>query len=67
MFRYQFGPPCCHLLVERLWIADEPLIDTNHFEIHWIPDRSFRDALPAQVLPELKHAEDVPNCRFQIS
>jgi hypothetical protein len=53
-----------HLLLERLWMADEPLMDTDDFDVHWIPDRSFRDALPAQVLPELKRAKDLPQLSF---
>jgi hypothetical protein len=43
-----------------MWMTDEPVIDTDDFDIHWIPGCSFRDALPGQALPELKRSEDVP-------
>jgi hypothetical protein len=45
-------------------MADEPLIDADDFDIHGSPDCSFGDALPAQVLPELKLAEDLPQLSF---
>jgi hypothetical protein len=63
-FRYQSGLLYSHLLLDRLVIGYHPLLDTEDFDIHWISERSFRDALTVQVPPGVNPREGVPQLCF---
>jgi hypothetical protein len=61
---HEFGLPCVHLLVEQLSIAHRPLVKSEPFDIHWIPDRLFREGFLVQVFSEVHPRHEVQEMLF---